>query len=79
MTQIRLERPKARKPHVCIWCGESIPAGEVYVRDTGEYDGFQSNPYHDLCFDNMQMWAKEDHGFCEFTPGSFQRGSMEER
>ena len=32
-------RPKARKPHECCECGEAIPAGAVYERLTGVWDG----------------------------------------
>lgn len=42
--------PKARKPHRCIWCGESIPVGETYRRERSVYDGEpQNHKWHLEC------------------------------
>lgn len=41
---------KARKKHRCIWCGESIPVGEVYVDERSVYDGcIQRHRWHPEC------------------------------
>lgn len=32
-------QPKARKDHVCEFCGQKIHKGEVYSYETGKYDG----------------------------------------
>lgn len=31
--------PKARKDHVCEYCGKTIHKGEIYSYETGKYDG----------------------------------------
>lgn len=31
--------PKARKDHVCEYCGKTIHKGETYSYETGKYDG----------------------------------------
>ena len=31
--------PKARKDHVCEYCGQKISRGEIYSCETGKYDG----------------------------------------
>lgn len=43
-----LERPKAKKAHVCDHCHQRIPAGETYVKeigtnDDGEFGVFKSH------------------------------------
>jgi hypothetical protein len=35
-----VRRVKARKPHRCVSCRETIPAGEEYEHHAGKYDGF---------------------------------------
>ncbi|WP_155300914.1 hypothetical protein [Deinococcus kurensis] len=32
-------RPKARKMHRCVECGERVQLGDTYVRVAGSYDG----------------------------------------
>jgi len=42
----------ARKPHRCVWCGNTITVGEPYLRRSGrvyEYDGFFSMAAHEIC------------------------------
>lgn len=33
------EKPKARKEHICEYCGQKIHKGETYSCETGKYDG----------------------------------------
>jgi hypothetical protein len=44
-------KPKARKPHRCIWCGEQIDQGETYVLKKGVYEGYQmqTTKWHAEC------------------------------
>ena len=58
-------RPKARKPHKCAACWHRIDAGEIYVQQTGFYQGdAYRNRYHVECWD-----ALCDSRCFEFTPG----------
>ena len=42
--------PTARKAHRCIWCGESIAAGDKYHRVRSFYDGaIQDQAWHQGC------------------------------
>jgi hypothetical protein len=43
MQTLSQSKPRARKPHICEWCGRRIEVGEVYQRaallgDDGFYD-----------------------------------------
>jgi predicted nucleic acid-binding Zn-ribbon protein len=41
---------KARKKHSCIWCGEIIEEGTLYVRSRGIHDcNFQELKLHTEC------------------------------
>jgi hypothetical protein len=43
-------KPKARKNHICEWCGKFIITGEKHVRDVGACSGeFYSMPMHSVC------------------------------
>jgi hypothetical protein len=43
-------KPKARKMHRCVWCGEQIDPGETYVLNKGVYDNrMQSTKWHAEC------------------------------
>jgi len=45
----------ARKPHRCIWCGESIARAEKYHYASGIFQSdFQDNHWHLECFGAMQ-------------------------
>lgn len=40
----------ARKAHRCIWCGQTINAGEPYTYERSVYDGaMQSHHWHPEC------------------------------
>lgn len=57
-------KPKAKKPHRCIWCGESINIGEVYIREKSIYDSnFQDHKWHIECLDDCNEAHK---GECEW-------------
>jgi hypothetical protein len=70
--------PKAKKEHLCIWCGETIDAKEKYTRQNFKMDGdFQSNAYHNECFDALLRSDLYDE---EFYPHEQLRGlSLEEQ
>lgn len=60
---------KARKAHQCIYCAETIAAGEGYCSQTGNYDGrWYENKMHPECFADAF-----DGGDDEFTPYSNER------
>ncbi len=74
--QISSTTPKSRKPHRCMWCGESIQVGEVHNRETGTYYGeFQDNRFHSECFGPMQEHCQENDG--EFFPYENERPTKE--
>lgn len=53
-------RPKARKEHRCIWCSQSIPVGETYVRETSVYDGeMQDHKWHEECLSACLEYLKD--------------------
>lgn len=42
--------PRAVKEHRCIWCGEQIAVGNLYVRERSVYDGHMQNfAWHREC------------------------------
>lgn len=51
-------KPKARKPHRCIWCGQQIEVGETYLREKSSYDqNLQDHKWHLEC----NAAAREEH------------------
>jgi hypothetical protein len=69
--------PTARKTYKCIWCGEEIPVGLKHYRYSGKWDGdFQSERMHFECRDAS---FKYDFAHEGFEPGSFKRGTTQER
>lgn len=71
---ISREVQKARKAHVCTWCGEPIQIGEPYERTRFVFEGDPMvNKMHPECVKAGSTWDGE------FEPGEFKRGTQEER
>ena len=73
---IRESFPVARKPHRCIWCGETITIGTKHRREISKYDGLQDHRWHQECRE-----ASFDY-FCtgdgpEFSPYENERPKQE--
>ena len=72
---IRSKEMKARKVHVCDYCGENIEKGEVYIRDTCTFD---ADMYYWLSHKKCEAIAKFIWIFVDPDPGmdgeSFQDG-----
>jgi hypothetical protein len=65
-------RPIARKAHKCIWCGESIPVGEQYLRAKVAGEGTVSDQaWHFECKDDCDETSLYDGD--EFMPHSNER------
>lgn len=62
-------KPKARKDHLCLWCGQTIPKGEIYSRWVNVFEGdFNCNKMHLEC-DEACLEENEDF----IAPGENQR------
>ena len=57
---------KARKPHTCIECGDTIPVGARYRRETGLWDGDWRQ--YDTCFRCAAI--RDDFMSCGWEYGS---------
>jgi predicted RNA-binding Zn-ribbon protein involved in translation (DUF1610 family) len=73
------ENLKARKPHVCMSCGELVAAGEQYMRwrcyDDGDVGTVKMHPEcHAAHAADAQ---KHGGGMWEFTPFSHPRGMID--
>ncbi len=63
---------KAGKRHRCIWCGETIPKGSMYVREASTFDGdFQNHHWHPECRDASVDYFND--GEDEFCPHENER------
>lgn len=73
-----LETLTARKPHVCMSCGERINVGETYNRwrcfDGGDVS---TNKMHPECY-AMHCDLAEGLGQWEYTPYSHERPAAQE-
>ncbi len=78
---IKTEEHKARKNHVCDYCGCFIEKGEIYKRDVLEYDGsLYTWKSHPTCTDiasKLKMFDGADEGvtmdfFQEFIKSEYQ-------
>jgi len=59
-TLLRQTKPKARKDHRCIWCGQIIPKGTNYIRERSVYDGnMQNHAWHNECLPACQEMIKD--------------------
>lgn len=67
----------ARKEHKCIWCYGAILRGEKYLDERSVYDyEFQHHHWHPECREAAKEYFRQE---CEFAPGSFVRGTCDER
>ena len=69
---------KVRKTRACIWCGETVEAGQPAYVQNGLAEGtdFCSNTYHPECeVACKQYFAENDYADC-FEPYEFARGSV---
>ena len=57
-----IERPRARKDHVCDYCGDVVPAGQVYKRWVSMYDGTASTVKAHVACDDVarDYWKRID-------------------
>lgn len=61
-------RPKARKDHICIWCGQSIPKGTVYYAERSVFDGeMQNHHWHLECIEFAHVYFTGESEW-EFEP-----------
>jgi hypothetical protein len=73
-TLISAETRKARKQHLCSWCGQKIEPGETYEFSYFIFDGDpQSNRFHKECDAACSAAAREEGGEFEFSPGENER------
>jgi len=66
---------KARKRHLCTWCGQRILPGAIYKRWVciGD-DGPLTTKMHHECEQAMQRYASQAGREYEYDPYSFTRG-----
>ncbi len=60
-----LEHPKARKSRRCAACSVPIPAGAIYARHSGVWDGeFSSDSWHVECLEAFGQMLRENGDDC---------------
>ena len=69
---IRESFPIARKPHRCIWCGETIATGMKYRHEISRYDVMQNFHWHMECDADAADYFREC-GESEFQPYTAER------
>ena len=63
---------KARKPHVCYLCCQTIATGEIYLRRFGYgEEGPETFRFHPECEEETRDW--DDGDWETFCPGDFER------
>lgn len=68
---------KARKPHVCYWCGEKISAGESCETWSETRDRTMTSiRVHPECSEAWSEMASLEGGYYETRPHEFSRGCM---
>ena len=76
--EIMSEWRKARKPHKCNYCGQTIEPGERYYRYVGKYDG---EIYTWLGHEKCEYIAGEIWDYCDLDEGmsdeDFENGCFE--
>jgi hypothetical protein len=71
-TLISRDVRKAAKPHKCIWCGESIAVGTIYVHERSIFEReAQSHNWHQECEDAMHEAAGGEPA-CEMSFDPYQ-------
>jgi hypothetical protein len=71
--EISRSKPKARKQHRCIWCGEPIMVGEVHEHSVSKYmSDLQDHRFHLECVKPCEEGCAEMDG--EFMPYENERG-----
>lgn len=66
---------KCRKSHRCVWCGETIEAGETVPFYKSIFDGaLQNDYYHPECQEAMLECDLDDDGYTAYM---FKRGTGE--
>lgn len=69
-------KPKARKQHRCIWCGEAITVGEVHEKQVLKHIGdLHCNRFHMECSGPCSSYCSGADG--EFMPYEGIRGKKE--
>lgn len=66
-TLIRESFPVARKPHLCIWCGETIPVGTKHRHEISKFDQMQDHRWHLECDEAAAEYFNSGEG-PEFSP-----------
>jgi predicted RNA-binding Zn-ribbon protein involved in translation (DUF1610 family) len=78
MYSTETETPTARKPHICMSCGERINAGEKYTRWRCYDDGDAgTNKMHPECY--AMHCADAEGSTWEYAPFSYERPTAQEK
>ena len=66
-TLISERSQRASKRYQCIWCGESILPGQLYVREFSTFEGdVQKHKWHPECRSASELYFREVDN--EFSP-----------